>query len=567
MCVCVCGAALDWTLARGRCVRARAADACRIRPWQFEPRRDHSPPPRPSPEPERRPEGDVDADSEAPDDSVSPLDEKAWLTESIALANANEVDLVVECTKLSEKLGTDEWRSLSSKRQCKLFAIMLRGLLGEGERVPLILEHQKSTRSWTWHASSSELDELVSALGMDLHALQGDDAALNAVLRRLLCKKLKPLKSIRPFENEYGETVYRTSLAAVKVTEQTAYLILCCLFSGILDLNSKDVHLMSFKLLVKALGSAPFGPTTVLHIDGASTLAVAGQEVRVLGESTTGVWDLMLRIFGMCCNWVPEQVQNVLCDPSFTKNWRDVIELNKHMSRGVAQFRRWRSIEFRVRELGREFLADMKGKIKAPLRSLLFATADWLTRILVTEYKRTAKASRLKKERNFALFSTDDVDTYERVLKNWRRSWIPLEAGHVKTYRNMLSEKKRAVEVKKNAADKLEFASVRSERTGMSCTAGTPLYVKVQNRPCWASYVDEVMPSMLNCRRKRWSKCNACKQPACWPCKIVGLTVALSNACLHAKALGTPFANSVNSSVSGDVFGLNLPTEIVGDIL
>ncbi len=176
---------------------------------------------------------------------------------------------------------------------------------------------------------------------MNLLDVQEGDVALNAVLRRLLYKKLKPLKALRPFENEFGETVYRTSVAAIKITDQTGYLILCCLIAGILDINLKsDIRLMSFKLLVKALASAPFGPATVLHIDGGSTLSPAGQEVRVLGESTHSVWDLMLRTFGMSCNWVPEQVQNVLMDPSVVKNWRDIIDLNKHMARGVAQFKR-----------------------------------------------------------------------------------------------------------------------------------------------------------------------------------------------------------------------------------
>ena len=150
------------------------------------------------------------------------------------------------CLRLSQTVGNKAWHALDTDTQCLLFAMMLQGCMGEGVRVPLLLENMTSTENWKplpEHTNVLPVEQLLT--GINCTAVQDGDPHRNALMRKYIYKLLEVIKRKAHVEDRNGELTYRETICTLKINELTGYLALCCILTGLENLNKSDVRIVN----------------------------------------------------------------------------------------------------------------------------------------------------------------------------------------------------------------------------------------------------------------------------------------------------------------------------------
>ena len=519
--------------------------------------------------PDREVVGSADTQDGEEEEVLTPskFDRREWTSTCMRVATENSKDYqrVVEAL---DYMAGDSWRALPIEERLDLIAMQIRGYVGEGERVPLMLEPFRTDLKFTFHESTTGLDKATWITGVSPEKMQTDDGELNAVIQKLYWKKLKLSKSIRQVEDDLGEIYYKRAIKGVKLNEQTAFTALTALLSGCEDLIVSDINLLNFKCLVLATQNRPRGPSGhTLILSGSSPLS--DQELRAQGETARSLWDQLLITISAALDMHVNLIVEVLNDDSIDKTWRDALVLTtKHIPAAIARKDRWAALKFDVRLAGIQFLTapDLEGAA-APLRLLFLATAEWLRAMLTEVYKApTRVTSRMRTVRDksdaaaFPVFDRKFLEAYWRILEVWKRTWDTKWRHCRSKYSKPLSIKQRKHEIENSEREEAEFG----DPVGDLCASfsGQVRIKKTTAAHGWGRFRRFTLPRSLGIDSSTFNSCKNCKRAKCLKCTIVKLTALLSDASKHAKACGAPFLKSLSETVLGDTIPVALPAYI-----
>ena len=495
------------------------------------------------------------------------FDRREWTSTCIRVASENGKDYQ-RTVKAFDYMAGDSWLALPIEERLDLIVMQIRGYVGDGERVPLMLEPFRTDLKFTFHESTTGLDKATWITGVSPEKMQTDDGELNAIIQKLYWKKLKLSKSVREVEDDLGEIYYKRAIKGVKLNEQTAFTALTALLSGCEDLIVSDINLLNFKCLVLATQNRPRGPSGhTLILSGSSPLS--DQELRAQGETARSLWDQLLTTISAALDMHINLIVEVLNDDTIDKTWRDALVLTtKHIPAGVARKDRWAALKFDVRLAGIEFLSapDLEGAA-APLRLLFLATAEWLRAMLTEVYKAPTRiTSKMRTSRDkcdpasFPIFDRKFLEAFWRILNVWKRTWDTKWKHCRSKYSKPLSIKQRKHEIENSEREEAEFGDSVDDL----CTSfnGKVRIKKTTAAHGWGRFRKFSLPRSLGIDSSTFNSCKNCKRMRCMACTIVKLTALLSDASKHAKACGSPFLKSLSETVLGDKIPVALPTYI-----
>ena len=502
----------------------------------------------------------------------SQFDRLSWTPDCIRLATENGKDFQHQVEGL-DVVASDTWIKQPIEDKCDNIAMQLRGFVGEGERVPLMLAPFRSDLNFTFHESTTGFKKATWVTGLSPSKMEADDPDLNGVVQKLYWKKLKLKKTLLEVEDELGDSFHKYATRAVKLNEQTSFTALQGLLSGCEDLIVKDIDLMNFKCLILATQNRPRGPNGhMLVLSGSSTMSQL--EVRAQGETARTLWDQVLVTIGAALDMHVRLIMEVLHDESIDKTWRDALILTtKHVPAGLARKQRWEALCFDIRLAGIEFLAAPElAKAECPLRILLHAMADWLRKMLINVYQAptrvTTKRRSIRDKSDpslFPIFGPKYMDSFWRILDVWKRTWSSKWKVCRNAYSNKLKPKERKRELDASAREEDDFEETIGD---LSDSFETKLnLVRTNTERGWENYRKYSLPRSIGSAAKKFNACIKCKKKGCWPCTIAKLTACLGDACKHAKNNGVPFLSTMKKTVYGVNMPVSLPQYIKTSVL